>query len=58
MYVRKKRNESGVISVQVIDKRSGKYRVIKTIGGSVDPLKVETLYLQGVEWVSNYCDNY
>jgi hypothetical protein len=54
MYVRKKRNESGIISVQVIDKSSGRYRVIRTIGSSSDPQKVETLYLQGLEWISGY----
>ena len=32
MFVRKKRNKSGSISVQVISKSRGKYKVIKTIG--------------------------
>ncbi|MBI2258647.1 MAG: IS1634 family transposase [Flavobacteriia bacterium] len=34
MFVRKKLNKSGLVSVQVIDKSSGKYKVIKTIGSS------------------------
>ena len=32
MYVRQKRNKSGLVSVQVIDKSYGKYKVAKTIG--------------------------
>jgi transposase len=32
MFVRKKRNKSGTVSVQIILKSRGKYRVIKTIG--------------------------
>ena len=32
MFVRKKRNKSGSVSVQVIDKSNG-YHVVKTIGG-------------------------
>jgi transposase len=32
MFVRKKRNKSGTISVQIISKIKGKYKVIKTIG--------------------------
>src|SRR5690554_3172543 len=40
MFVRKKKNPSGVISVQVIDKSSGKYVVRKTVGSSSDVFKV------------------
>lgn len=36
MFVRQKKNKSGVISVQVIDKSSGRYVVYKTIGSSSD----------------------
>ncbi|MDR1371928.1 MAG: hypothetical protein LBJ17_02210 [Dysgonamonadaceae bacterium] len=35
MYAKKK-NPSGVVSVQVIDKSGGKYRVFKTVGSSSD----------------------
>src|SRR5215831_9503688 len=44
MFVRKKKNKSGVISIQVIDKSSGKYKVIKTIGSSADASRVEHFY--------------
>jgi len=52
MFVRKKKNISGVISVQVIDKSTGKYRVAKTIGSSSDVQTVEDLYFQGKKWIS------
>lgn len=43
MLVRKKRNRSGVVSVQVIYKSSGKYKMIKTIGSSSDVDQIESL---------------
>jgi len=54
MFLRKKVNPSGVISVQVINKSSGKYRVIKTIGSSPDTLVIESLFEQGKKWISDY----
>lgn len=54
MFIRKKRNPSGVISVQVIDKSLGKYKVIKTIGSSSDDDEVKSLFEKGKRWVSNY----
>lgn len=42
MFVRKKLNRSGSVSVQVIDKSSG-YRVVKTIGAACDPQEVQRL---------------
>jgi hypothetical protein len=51
VFVRQKKNKSGLISVQVIEKRLGKYKVLKTIGSSEDPLAVQALVLQGRDWV-------
>ena len=42
MFVRKKPNPSGSVSVQVIDKASG-YRVVKTLGAARDPQDVQRL---------------
>lgn len=42
MFVRKKRNQSGAISVQVIDKSRG-YRVVKSIGSSSDRDEIDRL---------------
>ncbi|KAA6330918.1 hypothetical protein EZS27_020427 [termite gut metagenome] len=57
MFMRKKKNPSGVVSVQVIDKSSGKYQVIKTVGSSSDAIEIENLYRQGKKWLDNYLGN-
>ena len=44
MFVRKKQNKSGTISIQIIDKSTGKYKVVKTVGSSKDLDEVEKLY--------------
>ncbi|MDR1527109.1 MAG: hypothetical protein LBS46_05485 [Dysgonamonadaceae bacterium] len=54
MFVRKKKNPSGVVSVQVIDKSSGKYRLRKTIGSSSVEAEVDRMYLDGKEWIRRH----
>jgi transposase len=51
MFIRKKPNKSGLISIQVIDKSSGKYKMIKTIGSSSDGIQIEKLVLEGDRWI-------
>jgi transposase len=55
MFVRKKKNPSGVISIQIIDKSQQKYQVIKTIGSSQDPDEVSILFNQGRKWIVARC---
>ncbi len=43
MFIRQKRNKSGVISIQIIDKSSGKYKLFKTVGSSRDPVEIDNL---------------
>ena len=54
MFVRKKKNKSGIVSIQVIDKSTGNYRVIKTIGSSKDTEEINQLYSQGREYIKTY----
>lgn len=54
MFVRKKINPSGVVSVQIINKSHGRYHVVKTIGSSCDTSTIESLYLEGKKWISSY----
>jgi transposase len=54
MFVRKKPNKIGKISVQVIEKVRGSYKVAKTIGSSSDGAEVEELVSCGEEWIRNY----
>jgi transposase len=57
MFIRKKKNPSGIISVQVIDKRGGKYKMVKTIGSSSDEKIIETMYRQGEKWIATQYGN-
>jgi hypothetical protein len=55
MFIREKRNSSGSISVQIISKSSGKYKVVKTIGSSSNEqeiLKFVYLGKQEIERIS------
>ena len=56
MFVRKKRNRSGSISVQIIDKSYGTYRVLKTVGSSSDKEEIERLYRSAVDEVPRMFD--
>lgn len=51
MFIRKKKNVSGVISVQIIDKSSGRYQLVQTIGSSSDAGKVEELITEAKRWI-------
>ena len=51
MFVRKKKNKSGVISVQIIDKVSGKSKLVKTIGSSSKAEEVSHLVGQREQWI-------
>ncbi len=53
MFVRKKKNPSGKISVQVIDKSLGKYKVLKTIGCSQNSNEIKTFVKEAREWIKN-----
>jgi transposase len=57
MFIRKKKNPSGVVSVQVIDKSRGVYKVFKTIGSSSDAAEIDNLYQQGKKWINTHCGN-
>ena len=43
MFVRQKKNNSGSVSIQIISKNSGKYKVVETIGCSSDKHEIEQL---------------
>ena len=51
MFIRKKQNKSGVVSVQVIDKSSGKYKLIKTIESSQVATVIDNLFTEGKNWI-------
>ncbi len=51
MFVKKKKNHSGTISVVVAEKISGRYSELTTVGVSSDESVIEKLVLKGKEWI-------
>lgn len=45
MFIRKNKNRSGSVSVQIISKNKGKYKVIKTVGSAETSREEELLLL-------------
>lgn len=54
MFVRKKPNKSGLVSVQIIDKSQGKYKLVKTKGSSHDPVEIENLMITAEHHAHKY----
>lgn len=46
MFVRKIRNRSGSISVQIISKKDSKYKVVESLGSAKEPEEIERLWLK------------
>jgi len=51
VYVRRKRNRSGSISVVVVSKQSRRCREVHVVGVSSDPVTIEELHRQGLLWI-------
>jgi hypothetical protein len=49
-----KKNKSGFISIQIIDKSCGKYKLVKTIGSSADDLIIDKLMEQAQYYILHY----
>src|SRR5512138_1161346 len=54
MFVRKKENRSGVVSVQVITKIHGQSKLVKTIGSSQDEKVIESLVEKGNQFIASF----
>ena len=54
MFVRKKKNRSGTVSVVVADKGSGKFKELNTIGVSSDPDEIACLEVKARQWIDEY----
>jgi transposase len=55
VFLRKKRNESGSTSVQIISKAHSKYKVIKTIGSGSSEQEVQKLWYLGKQELERLC---
>lgn len=53
MFVRKIRNRSGSVSVQIISKNGGRYRIIETVGISKNPEKIKKLVIQAKDQIDH-----
>jgi hypothetical protein len=53
MFVRRKQNKSGTISIQVVAKVSGKYRVQKSFGSSRDEATLISLERKAANGLTN-----
>ena len=51
MFVRKKLNKSGIVSIQVLEKIAGKSTLVKTVGSSSDPTEIEALFIKGKQLI-------
>jgi len=54
MFVRKKQNKSGSISLQIIDTSGRTNRLIKTIGSTKDQNKLKELFKEAHSFISKY----
>jgi len=52
MFIRKKPNKSGVVSIQIIDKSNGGYEVFRTICSSSDPDTIDRFYREAKREIS------
>ena len=52
MFIRKLKNRSGSVSVQIISKNSGKYKVVKTIGSASSEQEIITLVHRAKQEIS------
>jgi len=48
MFIRKKKNKSGSTSIQIIEKKNGINKIIKTIGSAFEIKEIEKLYRQAL----------
>jgi hypothetical protein len=48
MFIRKKKNSSGSITVLIIEKRNRRNIILKNIGTSTDAVEIDYLYSKGL----------
>jgi transposase len=53
MFIRKKKNKSGSVSIQIISKDGGKYKVVKSIGSGKTDAEIDYLYRRALQEISS-----
>lgn len=54
MFVRKKKNRSGSLSIVVVDKSRGRFREVRRFGVGHTEAEADALYTQAREWIRRY----
>ena len=54
MFVRKKKNRSGSVSIVVVDKSRGRFREVRQFGVAHTEAEADALYTQAREWICRY----
>ena len=54
MFLRKKKNDSGSTSVQIISKANGNYKVLQTIGSSSSEQEIQKLWYLGKQEIAKF----
>ena len=54
MFIRKKRNKSGSVSIQILQKRGRHNKLIRTIGSARKEEEIEQLYQEAYRYLSGY----
>ena len=57
LRVRKKKNASGSISIQIIDRKNRGYKVVETVGCAIDEDKIEILYHKALDRIDELENN-
>ena len=57
MFVRKRRNKSGTTSVVVVDKSSGRFKELTTIGVASTSEEIAELEVKAQHWIDHYADS-
>ncbi|NLL28594.1 MAG: hypothetical protein GX259_07345 [Bacteroidales bacterium] len=54
MYIREKKNNSGSVSIQIVSKVRGKYKLVKTVGCATKQHKINQLKMQAKQQLEEF----
>lgn len=54
MFVRRKKNKSGTVSIVVVDKHEGKFKELHTVGIAHSEEEIASLCAKGKQWIDNH----
>ena len=57
LRVRKKKNNSGSISIHIVDRANRGYKVVESLGSSKDELEIEALYQKALDRIDELEQN-